>query len=298
MVDSVLDYETIFNADSIYSPFKELVAYEYLSATQAGTAIKYSELFKKEYVLPSRILEERYGLFEPDGYSEVKEYVKEILGEFSVIFKGDPQYPRGLLKAKNPIELFYYRGDLGLLEANCVSIVGTRKISDEGIKRTRKLTSILVKDGYTIVSGLAKGVDTVALSTAIECSGRVIGVIGTPINEYYPKENKSLQDNIAKGHLLISQVPFFKYSKQPFKTKRFYFPARNITMAAISKATIIVEASDTSGTLVQARACIDQGKKLFILNSCFENKWITWPKTYEARGAIRVHSAEDILKHL
>jgi DNA processing protein len=126
----------------------------------------------------------------------------------------------------------------------------------------------------------------------------VIGVIGTPIDEYYPKKNKNLQEKIACAHLLISQVPFFKYYTQPFNTKRFYFPERDATRAALSLATIIVEASDTSGTLFQARACMEQKRLLFILNSCFENSALTWPRRYEKQGAIRVKDIGDILTQL
>lgn len=81
----------------------------------------------------------------------------------------------------------------------------------------------------------------------------MVGVIGTPISESYPKENSELQEEVARCHLLLSQVPFYRYSKQPFATKKFYFPARNVTMAAFSEATVIVEASDTSGSLAGPR---------------------------------------------
>jgi DNA processing protein len=157
---------------------------------------------------------------------------------------------------------------------------------------------LLSQYNLTLVSGLAEGVDTVALETAIKCNMNVIGVIGTPIDEYYPKKNKNLQEDIAAKHLLMSQVPFYKYYTQPFQTKHIYFPERNATMAALSLATVIVEASDTSGTLYQARACMEQKRPLFILNSCFENQAITWPQKYEKQGAIRVNDINDIIVHL
>jgi DNA processing protein len=221
--------------------------------------------------------------------------MKSKLGNFSIMLRNDAQYPNRLLDAKYPIELFYYKGDLGILNLPSISIVGTRKVSPDGIKRTTKLTRLLCQSGFAIVSGLARGVDTVALETAISLGQKVIGVIGTPIDEYYPIENKSLQNEIIRNHLLISQVPFFKYHNQPFPQRKVYFPERNITMAALSDATVIVEASETSGTLTQARACLQQGRKLFILNSCFDNPNITWPRKYEAKGAIRIRNIEDIL---
>jgi len=155
-----------------------------------------------------------------------------------------------------------------------------------------------VNRDFTIVSGLAAGIDTAAMESAIAESGRTIGVIGTPINATYPKENTGLQEKVAKEHLLISQVPFYRYANEPFMARKIHFTQRNETMAALSEATIIVEASDTSGSLTQARACLQQGRKLFILNSCFEVPEITWPKTYLERGAIRVREIDDILNAL
>jgi DNA processing protein len=160
------------------------------------------------------------------------------------------------------------------------------------------MTKFLVKDGFTIVSGLASGIDTMAHSTAIENGGRTIAVIGTPLNQVYPKENEGLQKLIAKEHLLVSQVPFLRYSSQGIKGNRLFFPERNKTMSALTEATIIIEASETSGTLVQARAALQQGRHLFILDSCFHNKDITWPLRFERQGAIRVKDYEDIKKVL
>jgi DNA processing protein len=232
-----------------------------------------------------------------DDINRVKEFLKSKSG-FSVAIHGDFQYPQKLRSAKYPLELFYYKGDIGLLERRCISIVGSRQCTKDGIKRTKKLVVELVKRNFVIVSGIAIGIDTVALETAIKENGQVVGVIGTPIDQYYPPENKELQDTIAKNHLLISQVPFYRYSVEPFPSRRNYFPQRNETMSALSEATVIIEASDTSGTLTQARAALQQKRKLFILNSCFENTSIKWPHTYADRGAIRVRNTNDIISHL
>lgn len=280
------------------SPFKELVAYEYLWSEQGSSFKKIAETLSLKDKLPSEIVEEKFGFIPPAEYAEIEAYLKEKIGQFSVMLKENAQYPEKLLDAKYPIDLFYYRGDLGLLDTPSISIVGARKVTPEGQRRTRKLTKLLCDNNYTIVSGLARGVDTEALSTAIQLKKKVIGVIGTPIDEFYPPENQPLQTEIYKQHLLISQVPFYKYKKQPFSSRKIYFPERNVTMAAISDATVIVEASDTSGTLTQARACLAQGRKLFILNSCFENPEITWPAKYLQKGAFRVQNIEDILTEL
>ena len=285
-------------------PYTEMLAYEYLWAQEQSSLKKIAEMLSLRAKLPSEVIDE----MTPDffgNFSQRKNVIKEFIDgkiksppSFSLLLKESPQFPDKLLQAKYPIDLFYYRGNPDLVNTNCISVVGTRKVSDEGYKRTKKLVRLLSDENLTLVSGLAEGVDTVALNTAIKCKMNVIGVIGTPIDEYYPRKNINLQEEIAVKHLLISQVPFYKYYTQPFLTKRLYFLERNATMAALSLATVIVEASDTSGTLAQARACMEQRRLLFILNSCFENLSITWPRKYEEMGAIRVRDITDVLFHL
>jgi DNA processing protein len=152
----------------------------------------------------------------------------------------------------------------------------------------------MVSKGITVVSGLAEGIDTAAHTAAIEAGGQTIAVIGTPLGVYYPKSNIDLQNQIAKDYLLISQVPVLRYARQAVPQNRLFFPERNVTMSALTEATIIVEASDTSGTLIQARAALHQGRKLFILESCFRRSDITWPARFEQLGAIRVKTPADI----
>jgi DNA processing protein len=141
---------------------------------------------------------------------------------------------------------------------------------------------------------LAVGVDTAAHTAALEAGGRTIAVIGTPLGHHYPPENVELQNRLASEFLVISQVPVLRYAKQAVPQNRLFFPERNITMSALTEATIIVEAGDTSGTLTQARAALYQGRKLFILDSCFTRTDITWPGSFAERGAIRVRQPEDI----
>lgn len=282
---------------NVISPLHESISYETLWNLPDISFKRIADLFRGTCALPSQVLEEQtsHNLFLEDLREEIAEFFVDIAGGVGISIHGDFDYPRRLRDATNPIELFYYFGDIGLTTTRCVSIVGAREASQDGKARAERLAKLLVEAGFTIVSGLAKGIDTAAMTAAIDAGGQTIGVIGTPLTETYPKENTKLQADIAERHLLVSQVPFYRYQRQHWKSKSLYFPERNATMAAISEATVIVEASDTSGTLTQARACMQQGRKLFILNSCFENKSITWPTTYEKRGAIRVRTIEDIL---
>jgi DNA processing protein len=223
---------------------------------------------------------------------------ERTLARFDVRLHGELEYPERLRDATHPIELMYFQGHWDLIHTRSVAVVGTRKPSADGINRTQRIVRELVKDQFTIVSGLAEGVDTVAHETALAESGQTIAVIGTPLGQVYPKSNFDLQRRIATDFLLISQVPVERYDAQNFKVNRFFFPERNKTMSALSEATIIIEAGETSGTLVQAREAIKQGRKLFILNSCFERKDLTWPARFEQEGAIRVREYGDIRREL
>ncbi len=274
-----------------------MLAYEVLLGRVDSSVESIVSALRSAQQLPSEYLRSEEGMFASELRDEVAQFLASKSG-FSVSIGGDFQYPTRLRDAACPVELFYYRGELGVLESRCVSVVGARSASPEGLARARKLARGLAKLGYTIVSGLAKGVDTAALSAAIEAGGRVVGVIGTPIDAVYPQENADLQEEIARHHLLISQVPFYRYHREPIERRRFYFPLRNETMSALSEATVIVEAGETSGTLTQARAAVKQGRKLLILNSCFENRQISWPARFAERGAVRVSTMDDILEHL
>lgn len=168
----------------------------------------------------------------------------------------------------------YYQGDLTLLERSCVAIVGTRKVSRDGAARARRLARGLVEAGVVVVSGLADGVDAVAHRSAIEAGGKTVGVIGTPLEKAYPAKNKHLQEEIYKDHLLISQ---FRSGERTFRSS---FPLRNQLMATLTDATVVIEASDTSGTLHQAVACTRLGRWLFIAQSVIDDPAISWPAKF------------------
>ncbi|MFC2015025.1 DNA-processing protein DprA [Chloroflexota bacterium] len=276
---------------------EEMVAYETLWARKGVFLKDITEMFNGNKILPSLLLKQKKAenMFEYQALEEtVKAYLNDLSG-FSGSVYGTFQYPEKLRNSQNPIELFYYRGDIGLLESPSISVVGARKCTEEGLRRAKRLSQELVHSGYTIVSGLASGIDTMAMKTAIEEKAHTIGIIGTPLNSYYPKENQALQDEVAKDHLLISHVPFYRYNHEPFRTRKLYFVQRNDMMAALSEGTVIVEASDTSGSLTQAKACFYQKKKLFILPSALGNPDIGWPKRFLDQGAILVNSINDII---
>lgn len=220
------------------------------------------------------------------------------LSHFGVRIENTIDYPERLYAADYPLALLYYQGLWELIFTRGIAVVGTRKPSINGIKRTKSLVRSLVDAKFTIYSGLASGIDATAHKTAIEAGGFTIAVTGTPLWLKYPKENENLYNTIIENHLLISQVPIVSYEQKGIAFTRSFFPERNKTMAALSEATVIVEASETSGTLIQAKAALKQGRKVFILNNNFENPKLTWPKKLYEKGAIRVYNVDDILQNL
>lgn len=286
-------------ADSsvVISPAEEIAAYEALWM-HYGTFPKLAELFRRyHHALPSAV-----AAAEGIPAVEVERIKREVARllpyhQFSALFYEDFEYPERLKDARNPVEVLYYRGALDLLSSRSVAVVGARKASADGIKRAKKLAKLLVQHDFTVMSGLAEGIDTAAHTAALEAGGRTIAVIGTALNEVYPRQNLELQKQIARNYLLISQVPFYLYSQQDYRRNRFFFPERNKTMSALSEASVIVEASESSGSLTQAEAAIQQGRKLFILNSCFE-RGLDWPEKFLKKGAIRVVDGSEILEHL
>jgi DNA processing protein len=286
-------------AQRAVSPFIELGAYEALWEEANTTFKTLADMFaKRAGTIPSDFVERakatRYA-------NEVHLKLKSAgIDRYGVRVHGAGEYPARLRDADHPVELLYFQGWWELVNSpRSVAVVGTRNPSPEGLARTKRLVTALVRDNFTIVSGLAAGIDAMAHQTAISEGGKTIAILGTPISKAYPASNANLQKEIAANHLLISQVPVKRYWNQPNPTaNNFFFPERNVTMSALTDATIIIEAGDTSGTLVQARHALKQGRKLFILDSNFKKPELKWPSTYEERGAIRVAEYDDIKQHL
>lgn len=281
------------------SPWLEMGAYEALWDQKGASFKAMAQRFAAHPgALPSD--------FVPDAavcqsYAEKTVAILKSAGvnRFGVRINGAGEYPLKLRDAEFPIELLYYQGKWDLVETRCVAIVGARKATKEGMAHARLIGSRLAEEGFTIVSGLAAGIDTAAHGGAIQRGLPTIAVIGTPLSVSYPKENIGIQRFIARDNLLISQVPVCSYKALGSLVQPKFFPERNITMSALTEATIIVEASDTSGTLTQAKAAMKQGRKLFILESCFRDASLKWPRSYENRlGALRVANVGEILKHL
>ncbi len=204
----------------------------------------------------------------------------------------DDAYPANLRLVPNlPPFLFLLGGPITLADAYSVAVVGTRDASERGLDRASQMAIKLVEKGVTVVSGLAKGIDTAALTAAIASGGRTIGVIGTGITKSYPKENESLQREVAEHGAVVSQ---FWPTAGP---ATWTFPRRNVVMSGISQGTVVIEASSTSGAKMQARLALEHGKRVFLVSSLVTSQ--DWAKKYaEKRGAIIVERVDDVISHL
>lgn len=210
-----------------------------------------------------------------------------------IIKRGSPDYPPLLEETEQAPRFLYIRGKKALLfEKRTVALVGSRQASDNAKKNTKRLAEALGKNGITIISGLAKGIDITAHSAALQCGYNTIAVIGTNLNQYYPSENKNVQLEIEKKGLVVSQF------SPANRTQRWFFPLRNGVMSGLSLATVIMEAGETSGALKQADFAYKQGRQIIIPVNVLNNPAITWPQKYVQNGAAVVEKPLDVLKVL
>lgn len=222
-------------------------------------------------------------------YLRVKESFKTLQADIVLVKKGDGIYSKLLALIPTAPPYLFLKGHVHLLNEKSVSVVGSRNASMESKEKTEKLVKALVKRNIVVNAGLAKGIDTITHKTALKNNGRTIAVIGTPINQYYPKENKKLQLTIEKYGLVVSQFPPCN------KVYKWNFPTRNATMSGISIATIIMEAGEKSGALRQADHCIKQGRDILIPYSLLHSS-LLWPKKYIQKGAYTFRNIKEVLE--
>ncbi|GAA2701285.1 DNA-processing protein DprA [Nonomuraea recticatena] len=203
----------------------------------------------------------------------------------------DDGYPPTLRLIYNLPPFLFIRGQIAEADLRSVAVVGTRQASDMGLRRARNMAALLAERSVTVVSGLARGIDTAAHTAALEAGGRTIAVVGTGILRCYPAENRALAERITERGAVVSQF----WPDAPGAT--YTFPRRNVTMSGIAQGTVVIEASSTSGAKMQARIALEHGKKVFLIRSLTEAQ--PWAEKYVAtRGAIMVDQVEDVIKVL
>jgi DNA processing protein len=199
-------------------------------------------------------------------------------------------YPANLRVIYNLPPFLTYRGALRDDDTRSVAIVGTRQASQEGVEEASRLAAALTGAGVTVLSGLARGIDTAAHDATLAAGGRTIAVMGTGIRTVYPAENRDLAERIAETGALVSQF----WPDTPPTT--YSFPRRNIVMSGMGQGTVVIEASATSGAKMQARYALEHGKQVFLLASLVRHH--PWARKYLDRGAIEVADAGEIVRRL
>ncbi len=225
-----------------------------------------------------------------------KQITKTIkMSQIQILHKQDSTYPELLKEVYKPPDTLYCRGDIALLKANCLAIVGTRKNSDYGEYWTHKIIETLSVLDIVIVSGLAKGIDTIAHKLALRHNLATIAVLGSGLNKIYPAENQRLAEQISSSHkgLLLSEFP---PETDPIA---YNFPQRNRIISGLSMATLVIEAPSKSGALITARYALEQGRDIFVLPTDLDRESSLGNIDLLQRGgAYPLKSAQDILEIL
>lgn len=198
--------------------------------------------------------------------------------------------PLNDVEQKNAPESLFYEGRPELGQERLVSIVGSRNASDDGIRRAKKLSRILVDAGFCILSGMALGIDRAAHDAAIEYGGNTVAVLGTPLDKPYPRQNLDLFERLRRDFLVVSQFP------SGYPTQRRNWPMRNRTMALMARATVIIEGTENSGTRSQAWEAIRLGREIFLAKSLVDREDLTWPREVLDYGAQVLDDPDDLLQ--
>lgn len=225
---------------------------------------------------------------EPETYAQS---IKKSGIKWITVF--DENYPRLLKQIYDPPVALYYKGEILPSDEQAIGVVGTRKITGYGKTVTQSFTSQLVSAGLTIVSGLARGVDSVAHKQALEMGGRTIAVLGGGLNHIFPPENTELAQKITRGSgAVISEFP------PDHPSLPGNFPSRNRIIAGLSKAVLVTEAASDSGSLITARLAVEAGRDVFAVPGPVTSTLSRGPIDLIKEGARPVFDPKEILEEM
>ena len=223
----------------------------------------------------------------PLDYEDVKSTIESCKSKVLTIF--DPEYPEALSKIPSPPLVLYYEGDLSLIQDmdHCISMVGSRDCTEYARSKTVKIANELAKDGVSVVSGLATGIDTAAAEGAVK-EGKAVAVLGNGLDYFYPAGNRKLQKDVGRLGLLLSEYPDGTHPKP------FHFPMRNRIIAGLSAAVCIMQAAPNSGTCVTAALAATFGRDVGCLP--FRSDEGNIGNALIQDGAMLIESAEDVYR--
>lgn len=204
----------------------------------------------------------------------------------------DDLYPENLKTIHYPPPVLYYKGNIVEVDKNSISIVGSRKATYYGKMVAEKLSKDLALAGLTIISGMARGIDTAAHKGALSVNGRTIAVLGCGIDHIYPPENRRLAQEIEVSGAVISEFSLFTLPE------RQNFPRRNRIISGLSLGTLIVEAAEKSGALITADFALDQGREVFAIPGNINSPLSNGSHNLIKQGAKLVNNYQDILEEI
>ncbi len=203
-----------------------------------------------------------------------------------------PHYPEGLKQIASPPAFLFIKGELRTQDSNAVGVVGTRQASRYGKAAAEKFVGALAAMGVTIISGLARGIDSIAHRSAIEAGGRTIAVLGSGIDRVYPAEHRRLAADICNQGALISEYP------PGSAPEAQHFPARNRIIAGLSKGVVVIEAAERSGALITAGFAAEQGRDVFALPGDIHRKTSRGTNRLIQDGAHPLLEVNDVIEVL
>jgi len=206
------------------------------------------------------------------------------------LIETDEEFPVGVRALSDAPIVLYVKGDYRPADSLAVAMVGTRQSTPYGRAACEKLARELAQAGVTVVSGLARGIDAVAHATVLKFDGRTIGVLGSGLARFYPPENKPLATRMVERGAVMSEFPL---ATPP---DRGNFPRRNRLISGLALAVVVVEADETSGSLITARLAGEQGKDVFAVPGSIFSKYSRGPHRLLKQGAHAVEGVEDILE--
>ncbi len=204
----------------------------------------------------------------------------------------DADYPQALRWIADPPALLYVRGRFASSHQLAVAVIGSRKPSPYGKMSAQRFSQTLAEHGYTVVSGLARGIDSLAHHGALQAGGQTLAVLGSGINMIYPPENRHLYDQICSQGAVLSEFPLNT------KPDRWNFPRRNRIISGLSLGTLVIEAAASSGSLHTARHALDQGREVFAVPGRIHDPNSRGTNGLIKKGAKLVETIEDILDEL
>lgn len=233
---------------------------------------------------------------EPEGFHDLlgrtRAWLADPDGAHALVTLGDPAYPEPLLQTADPPLLLYAAGRLELLQARSLAIVGSRSPTPQGRERALAFGGELSQAGWTVVSGLALGVDGAAHEGALTGPGGTVAVVGTGLDVVYPKRHAALTARIAREGLLVSE---YSLGTPPLAAN---FPTRNRIIAGLSRGTLVVEAALQSGSLITARLAAEAGREVFAMPGSLNAPQSRGCHALIKQGAKLVETAQDIFDEL